>query len=87
MRKRDRVRLLAVDGRRVVAVIHDTDTEKVQAWCLWKYGPRIHVIAWKYASAEQRRAAALLPLTLIPQAWTSESVRAQMGRMTAGGGR
>jgi hypothetical protein len=87
MRKRDRVRLLAVDGRRVVDVIRDTDIEKVRAWCLWQYGARIHVIAWHYASAEQRRAAELRPLRLIPMAWTSESGRNKPLVSSAGGGR
>jgi hypothetical protein len=85
MHKRDRVRLLAVEGQEVVAVFHDDDIDKVRAYCLQKFGVKVHLTAWKHASAEQRRAAELLPVTIIPMAGTSESVRAYMGKMTAGG--
>ena len=87
MRKRDRVRLLAVDGQKVVAVIHDTDIEGARLWCLQKYGARILLTAWRYASAEQRRAAELLPVTILPAPWGVRQVDAQGPKTrTAGAG-
>jgi hypothetical protein len=79
MRKRDRVRLLAVDGQKVVAVIHDTDIDGARLWCLQKYGARILLTAWRYASTEQRRAAELLPVSILPAGWGVRQVDAQMG--------
>jgi hypothetical protein len=87
MHKRDRVRLLAVEGQDVVAVFHDDDIDRVRAWCLQKFGVKVHLTAWKHASAEQRRAAELLPVTIIPLGWGRGGDSSHLRKMTAGGGR
>jgi len=76
---RDTLRWLAIDGQRVVAVIHDSDIEEVHAWRLRSYATHIHVTSWRHASEAQREVGQRLPVTIISAAlWRP---------MGAGGGR
>jgi|ERR1035438_2706421 hypothetical protein len=75
----------------VVARIPDVEWEVALDVCMRKYGVRATLIAWEHASAAQRKAAELLPVTCIPKAGEMPSARAQMGNKPlargSGGGR
>src|ERR1022692_2407189 len=51
----------------VVARIPDVEWEVARDVCLRKYGARAMLTTWRHASAEQRKAAELLPVTYIPK--------------------
>ena len=79
LHNRGRLRWIGVDGQQVVAVIDDTDSDEVRAWCRRRDGARIHLTACQHASEAQRAAVRRLTITMIP---------AGLGRpMGAGGAR